>query len=294
MKNLNLLLLLGLFGMFTIVGCEDDENTSSSTKTLTLDIDGLEDLGNDYAYEGWIMVNGSPVSAGVFNVDADGNLSQTQFSLNANDIDEATAYILTIEPSPDTDPAPSDVHILAGDFSGSSASINVDHGAALGTDFTASVGQYILATPTNGPESNELSGVWWLNPAGPSAGLDLPTLPNGWAYEGWAVVDGVPISTGRFTNGGAADDFDGHSGGVAAPPFPGEDFLISPPSGLTFPVDLSGDVVVISVEPSPDNSTAPFLLKPLVGMVPANAAQHTAYEMSNNASVTNPTGNVSR
>ena len=66
------------------------------------------------------------------------------------------------------------------------------------------------------------------------------------------------------------------------------------PSGLTFPTDLSGGVVVISVEPSPDNSAAPFLLKPLVGMVPSNAVDHTLYGMDNNATATNPSGTITR
>ena len=36
------------------------------------------------------------------------------------------------------------------------------------------------------------------------------------------------------------------------------------PLGLTFPVDLTGNTIVVSIEPPPDNSAAPFQLKPLV------------------------------
>ena len=119
-------------------------------------------------------------------------------------------------------------------------------------------------------------------------------LPAGWAYEGWAVVDGIPISTGTFTAVDMADDAAPFSGSSAGPPFPGEDLLMNAPSGVTFPTDLAGKMVVISVEPVPDNSPAPFVLKPLVGPVPADATDHTFYMMNNNAAATNPTGTASR
>jgi hypothetical protein len=74
--------------------------------------------------------------------------------------------------------------------------------------------------------------------------------------------------------------------------FPGEDFLENAPAGLTFPTDLAGGVAVISIEPDPDNSTDPFTLKPLVGNIPADAVDHTLYQMGNNAAGF-PTGTAS-
>ncbi len=263
---------------------------------LNLNISGLEDLGSDYNYEGWVIVDGSPVSTGLFNVDAaTGNMTQTLFEVDQDDLDRATTFVLTIEPSPDSDPAPSNVHIMAGDFAGSSAVLSIDHGAAIGDDFSTATGGYILATPTNGDNSDENSGVWWLDPAGPSAALSLPTLPIGWKYEGWAVIDGIPVTTGKFTMVNTADEAAPFSGTIASgPPFPGEDFLLNAPSGLTFPTDLSGGTIVISVEPDPDNSPSPFLLKPLVHQVPAGAADHTLFDMNNNSDATNPIGIASR
>ena len=188
--------------LFAATSCKkDDDNPTPTTGNLSLNLSGLEDLGNDYAYEGWLIVNGNAVSAGIFTVDASGNLSKSSFEIDLDDLNNATAYVLTIEPSPDSDPAPSSIHILAGDFSGNSASLTVGHSAAIGDDFSSSTGSYILATPTDGGmTSDENSGVWWLDPAaGPGAGLSLPTLPNGWQYEGWAVIDGIPVTTGKFT-----------------------------------------------------------------------------------------------
>jgi hypothetical protein len=298
MKRISLLTLLGLMALLVFTSCdEDDDNDNNSTNSLNISFSGLEPLGDDYEYEGWIMVDGAPVSAGLFDIDANGNPTSTNFVIDAEQLENATAYILTIEPSPDNDPAPSDVHILAGDFSGNSANLTVEHEAAIGTNFEASTGVYILATPTDGGnDTDELSGVWWLDPSSgmPQAGLNLPTLPAGWVYEGWAVVDGNPLSTGRFTSVSGADDFNGFSGSEAAPPFPGEDLLVNAPSGLTFPTNLTGGTVVISVEPSPDNDPAPFTLKPLVSPVPTDAADHSPLNMNNNAVASNPTGTVNR
>ena len=290
--NKKFLILSAAFALFSLQACKDDDN---SLQNLRLDIDGLEDLGSAAQYEGWIIVDGNAITTGVFTVDANGNMSTNDFPVEEDLLDDATTFVLTIEPIPDPSPSPSDVHILAGDFSGTNASLTISHGAALNNDFTTASGSYILATPTNSDNNDELSGIWWLDPnAGPGAGLNLPTLPAGWAYEGWVVMNGMPISTGTFTDPTTADNNAPFSGTQAGPPFPGEDFLQNAPAGLTFPTDLSSAVAVISIEPVPDNSTAPFLLKPLVGNVPANAQDHFSYQMDNNAAMTNPTGTASR
>ena len=298
MKNLKSIGIVATLSVLAFSSCKkEEESTTPTNGNITMSVSGLEDLGSDFIYEGWLIVDGKAVSAGTFTVDASGNMSKTSFSLTQSNISKATTYVLTIEPFPDTDPTPSSVHILAGDFSGTSANLVISHAAAIGNDFLASTGGYILATPTDGGmTTNENSGVWWLDPAqGPGAGLSLPTLPSGWMYEGWAVIDGVPVSTGTFTDVAAADKAAPYSETMAAgPPFPGEDFLLNAPTGVTFPTDLAGKTVVISVEPSPDNSALPFLLKPLVGSVPASAMDHTLYNMTNNAAASNPTGMVSR
>ncbi|MGB0839160.1 MAG: anti-sigma factor [Chitinophagales bacterium] len=293
MRKVNLLFAFFISSIIFLTGCQDDDPVNAN---LTLSVSGLEDLGEDYAYEGWVIVDGSPVSTGIFTVDANGTPSASSFEVDAGDLDAATAYVLTIEPSPDSDPSPSAVHILAGDFSDAQASLSVGHDAALATDFSTAAGGFILATPTDGSmTTNENSGVWWLDPAaGPAPTLNLPTLPEGWAYEGWAVIDGTPVTTGRFTSASGEDDAAPFSGATAGPPYPGEDFLNNAPAGLSFPTDLSGRTIVVSVEPVPDNSPAPFLLKPLVGSAPSNATDRVVYDMGNNASATNPTGTVSR
>jgi len=195
--------LLSLAAMIVMASCKKDKDEtptpdpSPMTKELKLSFTGLENLGMDYAYEGWIMVDGAPVTTGTFMVDDNGNLSKSSFAIDEEMLNKATAFILTIEPYPDTDPAPSDVHVLAGDFSSTSADLSVSHGAALGNDFMSAMGNYILATPTTATMDDELSGVWFLDlsSGSPAVGLDLPELPEGWVYKGWVVTNGVPVSS---------------------------------------------------------------------------------------------------
>jgi hypothetical protein len=180
MKALKILIVA--FGLF-ITGCSDDDDNPGGpgTNVLTLNINGLENLGANYQYEGWIMVDGSPVTTGVFNVNDNGSLDKSQFNINSESLSKATAFILTIEPKPDNDPMPSDVHLLAGDFNGNSAQLNIGHMAALGNNFSGAAGKYILATPTDGMNTNEKSGLWFLdNSSGsPAVGLNTSIFAGG-------------------------------------------------------------------------------------------------------------------
>lgn len=268
----------------------DDEPT---TANLVLNLTGLEDLGNDYVYEGWIIVNGTPISTGTFT---SVTFPQT-FIVDATQLANATKFVLTIEPETDPDPSPSATKYLAGDFSGETASVST----AIVGNFSASWGKAFLRTPTDempgtANNGNDENGVWFGTPGmPPTAGLGLPELPDGWKYEGWVVVDGVgPITTGTFTSFTTADDSNGFSGteNNAGPPIPGEDFFNNAPTGFTFPLDVRGRTVVVSVEPDPDNSSAPFTIKPLVGVLGQDTAP-TTHDLSLNLNSL-PTGTVTR
>ena len=266
---------------------------------LELAFTGLDPLANGYHYEGWAIINGAPVTTGKFNVDGSGNLITTSGGAIASgafdtgmDLGSATNIVITIEPSGDTDDVPAATHVLAGPVAGGSATLTAGDGAALGDDFLTATGDFILATPTDGAMNNENSGIWFLSLAtgSPAAGLSLPTLPAGWAYEGWAVTGGQPVTTGRFTVVDMVDLAAPFSGAMADPPFPGEDFLLNAPTGLTFPTDLAGGTAVISIEPEPDDAPTPYTLKPLVGDIDAAATDHVTYAIPNAAGATFPTG----
>lgn len=275
------------------ISCNDDDGEEEmSTSQITLNIEGLNDLGDDYKYEGWIIVDDSPVTTGVFSVNAEGDLSQTQFDVDKTQLANATKFVLSIEPTVDPDPTPAATKYLVGDFSGSSATLST----AIIADFSAVAGKYVLATPSDNSTNtmNNESGIWFMMPEEPAtAGLTLPALAAGWKYEGWIVSDGTPITTGTFSTVDIADDAAPYSGAEGTPGFPGEDFLENDPAGVTFPLDLRGKTAVISVEPYPDNSAAPFTLKPLVGTVGQDTAP-TLHTMNDNVIGSFPTGSVWR
>ena len=236
-RTLVLILAVGSIGL---AACDDDPIVPVN-EVLELAFTGLEPLANGYHYEGWAIINGAPVTTGKFNVDGSGNLVTTSGSLIAGgafetgmDLEAATNIVITVEPAGDSDDVPADTHVLAGPIAGGVGTLTVGDGAALGNDFLAATGDFILATPTDGEMNNENSGIWFLSLASgsPAAGLSLPALPAGWAFEGWAVTGGQPVTTGRFTAVDMVDLAAPFSGAMAGPPFPGEDFLMNAPAGL--------------------------------------------------------------
>ena len=281
---------LVVLGVITFAACGDDP-VDAAPEMLQLSFTGLDPLQNGYHYEGWAIIAGAAVTTGKFNVDANGGLVTTTGSAITGgvfdtgiDLTDATRIVITIEPMGDTDAVAASTHIVAGPVSGASAALSVGDESALGDDFTGASGSYILATPTNGDGTDENSGIWFLSLAtgSPTEGLDLPTLPEGWVYEGWAVIGGTPVTTGHFTATDAADLSAFFSGPEVGPPFPGEDFLVNAPTGLSFPTDLAGATAVISIEPLPDDSDAPFTLKPLVATIATDATDHVTYSIPTN------------
>ena len=300
MKTFPKSLLVTLFALSTLFLAACDSDSGSDSEQLSLSFSNVDPLTNGFHYEGWLIIDGAPVSTGKFNVSSSGSLVDLNGSSIGNglfdidaDIESATTFVLTIEPSGDTDSVPSSTKYMGGAITNGSSSLSAAHGSSLGDSFLDVTGEYILATPTDGANTNETSGIWWLNPTSgsPVAGLNLPALPAGWKYEGWTVISGTPVTTGTFVSASGVDEFDGFSSTNPGPPFPGEDFLTAAPSPLSFPVDLSGGTAVISIEPFPDSDPAPFTLKPLVGAIPASAASGTVYAMGNNAAAF-PSGTV--
>ncbi len=96
-------------------------------------------------------------------------------------------------------------------------------------------------------------------------------------------LEGTALSTGKFVEFAAEDDSAAYGGAEPGPAFPGEDFLENAPAGLNFPTDLAGASVMVTLEPVPDDNTEkPFFLKILLGDIPLDAVDHTAYELSKN------------
>jgi hypothetical protein len=287
-KILGLLLIAALF-----MACNDnnDDDVIVITQSdLTLNLNGLETLGSDYVYEGWIILDGNPISTGRFT---SVTFPQT-FEVSSEDLTNATAFVLSIEPAVDPDPAPAPTKVLRGSFNGNTAAVSTE----IVGDFSNAAGYFFLRTPTDETgtnNGNDQYGVWFGVPGmPPTPDFVLPTLPDGWAYEGWVIGDSGPITTGTFTTFGVRDSGNGFSGteNNAGPPVPGEDFFLNAPTGETFPLDVRGRTIVISVEPIPDDSPAPFAMKPLLGTAGQDTAPASHSFGQNLGSL--PTGTVSR
>lgn len=240
-------------------------------------------------YEVWAIHSERKISAGGFNVDAEGNLVDgfghaARFSSPRNPAN-ADSIVVTIEPLPDPDPGPSGIVVLAGAPRGDMVRLRFP--AKLGTI----AGSFILATPTDSATNNETAGVWFLDPAaGPGPSLELPELPSGWVWEGWGVTQGTPLSTGRFTSATGADSSAPFSGPNPGPPFPGEDFLANLLAGVTPPVNLAdgSTLIVLTIEPDVEGTdptgAGPFSIKPLLVAVPAGVADHTSIALDRDLS----------
>jgi len=240
-------------------------------------------------YEVWAVHGERKISAGGFNVDAEGNLVDgfghaARFFSPRNPAN-ADSIVVTVEPLPDPDADPSGIAVLSGTPRGDTARLRFP--AKLGSV----AGTFILATPTDSATSNETAGVWFLDPAaGPGPSLELPELPSGWVWEGWGVTQGMPLSTGRFTSPTGADSSALFSGPNPGPPFPGEDFLANLPAGVTPPVNLANgsSLIVLTIEPDLEGAdptgAGPFSIKPLLVAVPAGAADHTSLALDRDLS----------
>ncbi len=268
---------------------------------LTLSFDNLMPLNEstDGLYEGWAIIDGAPVSTGVFNVDGSGNAvmpgggAPISFMVDDN-IGTASAIKISLEPVGDSDPGPSGLIVLTGDVDGDTIALKA---ALPGLDMLmTSAGSYILATPSDNAmdTTNDDQGIWFLSMPGPMEGLtNLPDLGPNWVYEGWVVdVSGsspMPYSTGTFTSGAG---FDSDAAGCMAggPPFPGQDF-VAYQCDTEMDLDTGDFAAVISIEPVPDNGAGPFMFKPLAGMIPVDGLNGSNM-IGNQVADTFPTGSA--
>ncbi len=273
MKKLNVLALLTAGMLASCSGSDDTVDRS----TVTLEsVTRLEQLPESSEYQVWLVSGGENISLGRFR-----NLSNgQQFSALTGQVDNASGIKISIEPGNDSSPEISNTVILSGNFNGNSADLSITE--SLG-NFSGASGVFTLWTPTDNNANNNQNGVYFLRPNGgnPQAGLNLPTLPQGWRYEGWVTVPNtsnqmINLSTGRFTSPNGVDETSAYSSNLnTEPPFPGEDFVnmsILSQIGFNSSPDLRLKQIFISVEPEPDFDYAkPFVIQPLINPTSGNS-----------------------
>ena len=305
MKPRTACLLIVLAGCLSACDSGDPgDNGEEELRTLYLGLNGVHPLPADYHYEGWAFVieeNTTVVrSTGKFNVDTegdpvdlggtiiDGNLFTTDFDLSTT-----LRFIITIEPPGDTDATPSSTRMLGGIIQDHEATLTASDEYGLDGRLSQAAGTYILSTPTDGPDTNELSGLWFINlTAGPAGrGLRIQFPVPGWKYQGWVLIDGIPLSTGIVTGLSDSDDSSLYHGPLPGYNYPGEDFITNAPPGLTFPGSIAGARVLVTLEPSPDPDPGRSPLVILRGSVPGEPQSDTTYNLENNLAAF-PTGNV--
>jgi hypothetical protein len=278
--------------------CTDDHDTTGpqGSSTVTFSFQRLEPLPAGLNYQAWALEQDGAAFVGhplaVFDVNESGQLvTPVSGSLITSgfpvplDPEDVFGFGLSIEASNTPVIISSATFLMGGPVAGGVAQMTTDFWFGIDLDFSGAQGRYILATPTDDDGTNELSGLWFLDPfQGPSApGLALPAVGDGWDYEGWVEVDGRTLSTGKFLRVDAADGGFSFGGTIPGPDVPGEDFLRLAPTGLEFPTDLSGGKVFVTIEPwqhwdvAPDE---PFFIRLLEADIPADANPNTVYAMA--------------
>lgn len=287
--------------IFTLYGCKDDDLSTSNSpdegSQVTINIENLPSISETAKYQAWFYGENAAVGKiGVLTPDANGKVDAV-FDVKLSEMKRAKYILVTVEPNLHDSLIlrPGPLRLIAGTIGVNSAALTAQHDLAKKLNFTEAAGKYTLYTPTSAATNDEKSGVWFVellnNTA--SAGLNLPPVPAGCAYQGWVITNGQTISTGKFTVLDDSDLDDTYSDELAAPKFPGEDFIKEPPAGFTFPLDLSGASLFITLESSADVSDLPAGVKVLQATIPADAAASTTYQMQPvNNTIPSPSGSL--
>jgi len=273
-----------------------------------------EDIKNVYNTLGLLNnVNGNVYST---TVDVNpGNLQQVLNLVVTMEKDTYPGYRIETTPtSVDTFKGPSTYKIIAAKVTANSGTFNVGNDVILDFNFESAQAKYILDTPTDTTDTNLKRGIWFINldttfteikdslgavigidtTIEKKNGLELPELSGDWMYEAWVIFGSDTVSIGTFINPIGADDSSKYGAGFAGGyNFPGEDFISNPPAGVSFPTDLTGVELFVTIDPiHPENGNNPFNLIPFKTTIPANAVSGQVYYMDNNTS-SFPTGNYS-
>src|SRR5690625_4946999 len=141
----NYVLLWGFILFGGVLRCCDKDDEDLSKSSLVLEVEGLENLGDDYVYEGWIEVDGEMVSVGTFTIDDQGGMSKTMCKMDIEVLEKATSFLVSIEPESGWGDVPAETRSLAGNGSDSEDRLSLGHGSAVRAGVGAVIAKQDLA-----------------------------------------------------------------------------------------------------------------------------------------------------
>jgi len=153
--------------------------------------------------------------------------------------------LVTIEVNPGSE-SPTGMQIISGTFIDRVAELTVP----ISSGIASATGTLRVFTPTDGPDTNENSGLWMVDETGEPS-LNMPETTAALQYETFIEIGGQNLNLGRFDVLDNRDDFCRSCADFEEfpqPERPGDDLLVNPPDGLVFPTDISGAIVRISLE----------------------------------------------
>jgi len=256
--------------------------------------EGLRTLPQEVGIYGlWITSTDDVGFLGTFNinesgqtVDRDGNLIE-RFTTPEVNLAKALSVVVTVELFNSDPESPSGNVLLQGPFSEGVAQMSVPIPNAI----ESAAGTYRVQTPTDGPNTNEASGVWAIDAEG-NPTLDLPEATAGYVYEHFIYIEGREIIMGRFNVADELDSINPYIDDLFPPPqVPGDDFLKNDPAGLDFPTNLSGSRLIVTLEPRVLDSILPSQLLVLEAFLPLGLVGGETITMINRTADF-PTGTV--
>ncbi|HWN82619.1 MAG TPA: hypothetical protein VNM87_11015 [Candidatus Udaeobacter sp.] len=264
-----LLLAVVSLGVVLAAGCGDDDENPTPTGEFAITLTGFEALPAGHYYEAWARFplpippglrtmhgDEDPVSLGAFQINSAGDIESLEggpvtFQLaEPRDLGQVIDVVISIrETKPDTTIGSVLVGgVVLGNDNEAHVTMTTDYHHALGTDIRSATGSCVLATPSNGDNTNENQGIWFSTPTGGPA-LIVPPLEEGWHYDAYLLLGAKEIELGSFARGDTADSDGAGAEGDLQPGFntPGSDFLIS-----AHDLAAGGVSVLIALQPGED------------------------------------------
>ncbi len=268
--------IVAVFIAFGILFSCDENTILESTGTARFSITGLPTLPANYTYQTWLLVSGSYVSVGTFNVDDTGESTISDFSnINNHDLSNAVGVAITVEfTGIGSKSSPSDMVILAGNFSDNIAHLlTTDTRTIYAPDLKADYIVYAPTALTNEKSSTGENGIWFTTDANQiteTSGLILPYNQNdankaasNLIYQTWLYVQDttlgnpdIPLNMGAFTAANSPDNANNYAGTYSGftPVLPGNDFINVTGENVNAPVEVVGRKVVITVKPNEETT----------------------------------------